>query len=111
MCRMLYGHNVNPRSYSILSNITLEIGSKYSAKERRGLTRHSTGARQARFTSWFGCSTRARSVLSLIAVQEKRGELSPHEAAPASTWIISISGQIEWKARARRRPAATVRLL
>jgi hypothetical protein len=25
---MLYGHNVNPSSYSILSNISLEIGSK-----------------------------------------------------------------------------------
>jgi putative transposase len=30
MCRMLYGHNRKPRSYSILSNISLEIGSKYS---------------------------------------------------------------------------------
>jgi hypothetical protein len=28
MCRMLYGHNRKPRSYSILSNISLEIGSK-----------------------------------------------------------------------------------
>lgn len=33
MCRMLYGHITNPRSYSILSNISLEIGSKETEAE------------------------------------------------------------------------------
>ncbi|HEX5733995.1 MAG TPA: transposase [Blastocatellia bacterium] len=46
MCRMLYGHITNPCSYSILSNISLEISSKFEIDEagRIDETSHSIGS-------------------------------------------------------------------
>lgn len=48
MCRMLYGHIVKPRSYSILSNISLEIGSKSNSIKFGGVPYRVTISKDAR---------------------------------------------------------------